>query len=219
MSGQLLELIIFAVIAVFIINRLISMLGTTSKDDPSQKGKSFFGEPSSGELKDVTETTIFSKVIKPKIFNKKIDDNLKGLIVDENAEEIRKNILEISKRTKALNISHFLKCSKGAFKAIMQLITDTKSASSDALEELIDKRYIDTLCKMSDSYGEYNSKSTLNAKLSEIYMFGNNIFARVLFTGQNVTGKISQFNEEWTFNKSILSDSPRWYLTDIDRAN
>ena len=219
MYGQLLELIIFAAIAFFIINRLMSILGTTSKNDPSQKGKSFLGEPSSRKLKDVTETTMFSKVITPKIFNGKVNNNLKGLIVDENAEEIRKNILEISERTKSFNVSHFLKCSVGAFKAIMQLITAKKSASSDALEELIDKRYIGTLCAISDSYGKYNSKSTLNAKLSEIYMFGNNIFARVLLTGQNVTDKITRFNEEWTFTKSILSDSPSWYLTNIDRAD
>ena len=43
MSGQILELIIFAAIAFFIINKLISTLGKTSGDDPA-KNNSFFGE-------------------------------------------------------------------------------------------------------------------------------------------------------------------------------
>ena len=43
MSGQLIELIIFAGIAFFIINKLIATLGTTSEDETASRG-SFFGE-------------------------------------------------------------------------------------------------------------------------------------------------------------------------------
>ena len=41
MSGQLIELIIFAGIAFFVINKLIATLGTTSDDD-AKKRPSFF---------------------------------------------------------------------------------------------------------------------------------------------------------------------------------
>ena len=54
MSGQLIELIIFAAIAFFIINKLLSTLGATSESDPT-KNKTFFGE--SGKMKDVTNTS------------------------------------------------------------------------------------------------------------------------------------------------------------------
>lgn len=37
MSGQLIELIIFAAIAFFVINKLLSTLGRTSEDDPAKK--------------------------------------------------------------------------------------------------------------------------------------------------------------------------------------
>ena len=42
MSGQILELIIFAAIAFFIINKLISVLGKTSGEDDPAKNNSFF---------------------------------------------------------------------------------------------------------------------------------------------------------------------------------
>lgn len=218
MAGQLLELIIFAGIAFFIISKLISILGTTSKDDPTQQGRSFFGEPSAGKLKDVTNTNS-AQIITPKIFNKKGNSALKGLIAEENASEIERNMIEISERSKGFNLLHFLKCSKSAFKAIMKIITDTKGHSHDELEELIDKRYVAKVTESSHLYGKFNDKSNIDAKLYEIYMFGNNIFARVLFTGKNVTSKMTKFSEEWTFTKSVLSDSPNWYLTNVDRVN
>ena len=60
MSGQILELIIFAAIAFFIINKLISVLGKTSGDDPT-KNNSFFGENIGNNLKDVTSYLITRK--------------------------------------------------------------------------------------------------------------------------------------------------------------
>ena len=48
-------------------------------------------------------------------------------------------------------------------------------------------------------------------------MFGNNIFVKVLFAGKNITDKIKELHEEWTFTKSTLSSSPDWHLTNIDR--
>ena len=71
---------------------------------------------------------------------------------------------------------------------------------------------------MSSSYGEYfKEKNNLTAQISEIYMFGNNIFVKVLFAGKNITNKIVDMHEEWTFTKSTLNSGSEWYLTNIDR--
>ena len=71
MSGQLIELIIFAGIAFFVINKLIATLGTTSDEDGT-KHPSVFGEKTA--MKDVTtsatnntnkESVISANILKP----------------------------------------------------------------------------------------------------------------------------------------------------------
>lgn len=213
MSGQLIELIIFAAIAFFVINKLLSTLGRTSEDDPT-KNKSFFGE--SGTMKDVTGTTStkISTILRPgSIKKRKIDT--KGLIVLENEAEINAGMIDVMNKVPTFNAAHFLKGAKNAFRMIIE--AGAKS-NEDKLEELVDKRYIENFKSMALSYGQYAAeKSTLNAQISEIYMFGNNIFVKILFVGKNITNKIKELHEEWTFTKSALSAGPEWQLTNIDR--
>ncbi len=56
MSPQIIELLIFAVIAFYIINKLITTLGSTSEEEQT-KQKSYFGEP---VIKDVTYSIVKS---------------------------------------------------------------------------------------------------------------------------------------------------------------
>jgi predicted lipid-binding transport protein (Tim44 family) len=209
MSGQLIELIIFAVFAVFIINKLLSTLGTTSENDPT-KNKSFFGE--GGKLKDVTNTggAKISKIVRPN-FKKKQNIPLEGLIVVENEEDIKKGMLDVLNKLPSFNPNNFLKNAQSAFKMILTANEDNE------LEELIDKRYIEHFKSMSTSYGTYAANNALTAHISEIYLFGNNIFIKILFAGKNITDKVKEMHEEWTFTKSALNISPKWHLTNIDR--
>lgn len=213
MSGQLIELIIFAAIAFFVINKLLSTLGRTSEDDPA-KNKSFFGE--SGKMKDVTGTasTRASTILRPG-FVKKKKINMKGLIVLENEAEINAGMIDVMNKVPTFNAANFLKGAKNAFRMIIEA---GANSNEDELEELVDKRYIENFKSMASSYGKYaEKKSTLSAQISEIYMFGNNIFIKILFAGKNVTNKIKELHEEWTFTKSALSTGPEWQLTNIDR--
>jgi len=212
MSGQLIELIIFAAIAFFVINKLLSTLGRTSEDDPA-KNKSFFGE--SSKMKDVTGTTSTktSTILRPR-FAKKKKINMKGLIVLENEAEINAGMIDVMNKVPAFNAANFLKGAKSAFRMIIEA-----GANSDEneLKELVDKRYLENFKLMASSYGKYAAKTALNAQISEIYMFGNNIFIKILFAGKNVTNKVKELHEEWTFTKSALSTGPEWQLTNIDR--
>ncbi len=211
MSGQLLELIIFAGIAFFVINKLLSTLGSTAEDDPAKKSN--FGEPVS--LKDVTpkKAKKTAAILRP-AFAKKSKLDLKGLIVVENKNDIESGIVDLTDKLPNFNPAHFLKVSKVAFKMIIEAGSDSDSD----LDELVDKRYLESFKAMAGSYGEYNSDaSKLSALISEVYTFGNNVFVKVLFSGQNITNKIKELHEEWTFTKSTLSDGPAWHLTNIDR--
>jgi predicted lipid-binding transport protein (Tim44 family) len=210
MSGQLLELIIFAGIAFFVINKLLSTLGSTTEDDPVKKSN--FGEPVS--LKDVTPKSAkkTASILRPS-FVKKSKLDLKGLIVVENKNDIESGILDLTDKLPNFNPANFLKVSKVAFKMIIEA-----GRTDENLEELVDKRYLESFKSMAGSYGEYDSDvSKLSALISEIYTFGNNVFVKVLFSGKNITNKIKELHEEWTFTKSTLSEGPEWHLTNIDR--
>ena len=211
MSGQIIELIIFAAIAFFIINKLLTTLGATSEDDPT-KNKSFFGE--AGKMKDVTNTVKAksSKILTPNFKTiKKIP--LKGLIVVENEEDIKAGIIDILNKLPSFNPSKFLKNAKTAFEMML-----TADNNEEDLAELVDTRYLEQFKSMTTSYGKYTaSKTGLTAQISEIYLFGNNIFIKILFAGKNITSKVKEMHEEWTFTKSALNNSSQWQLTNIDR--
>jgi len=215
MSGQVLELIIFAGIAFFIINKLISSLGKTSDDDPAKK--SFFGENMGGNLKDVTYTGASgAKVLTPKFLRaKKLD--LKGLVLAENKDAVEESLKELLEKNPSFNIERFLSAAKSAFSMIIEAALQNKT---EELAELIDKRYIDNFEAMAPSYGELGDNlDKLSSQISEIYMFGNNAFIKVLFSGKNITKKIKELHEEWTFSRSVLSSDPAWHLTNVDRPN
>jgi len=212
MSGQLIELIIFAGIAFFVINKLIGSLGSTTENDPTRK-ESFFGERIG--LKNVTPKKQKNlNVVNPQ-FGKKAKLNFKGLIIAENESEIKAGLIDVVEKVPSFNLTSFIKGSKSAFEMIIKAGAEE---NEDELEELVDKRYIEHFKSMASSYGEYTAKSSaLTARASEIYMFGNNIFVKILFTGKNITNKVKEMHEEWTFTRSSLSSGSEWHLTNIDR--
>jgi predicted lipid-binding transport protein (Tim44 family) len=212
MSGQLLELIIFAALAFFIINKLISTLGNTNEEDAA-RGKSYF--KGAQGIRDVTNSAKRkATVLKPK-FPKVKKINLKNLVVPGAEKEVIDGLTSVMEKIPNFNLGNFAKGASGAFKMI---ITAGSNNDEEELEELVDKRYIEHFKAMSSSYGEFSTgKTALTAQVSEIYMFGNNVFVKILFAGKNITDKIKVMHEEWTFTNSILNSTPQWQLTNIDR--
>ncbi|RTK92724.1 MAG: hypothetical protein EKK61_02925 [Rickettsiales bacterium] len=215
MSAQLIELIIFAAIAFVIINKLISILGTTYEDDHNNK-KSFFGEKTS--FKDVTATgsasSIQSNILKPN-FIRKNSIELKDLVVKEHELAVKEGLIELMSKVPSFDINKFLKGAKSAFSMIIDAVNKN---DDDAVIELVDKRYIDQLKNIAISYGQITSLDAIQMQISEVYMFGNNIFIKILFIGENVLSKQKNLHDEWTFTKSNINSSPNWYLSNIDRA-
>lgn len=207
MSGQLIELIIFAGIAFFVINKLISTLGTTSKD------ASFFGE--SGSIKDVTHTGRAATISRPNFAKKKSKISLKGLVATGCVKDVEASMPEVLSKLPAFKPENFLKGSKAAFQMILSA---AKKGDQAELETLVDKRYMDRFTEMSEAYGDLTEKPDFTAHISEMYLFGNNVFVKVLFAGKNITNKVKDLKEEWTFAKNALVAGPEWYLTNIDKA-
>lgn len=211
MYGQIIELVIFAAIAFFIINKLISVLGNTN-DGQSNKNSSFFGEP---QIKDVSyhDAKSFNKNVGRKSQNNKL---IKDIALEGHEQEVEKGLMEAKSKLENLNIVKFLKNSEKAFVAIIEALNKKDKAQ---IVELVDKRYIEELIQGSSDYSDFNQKSKLQVKISEVYTFGNNVFIKVMFAGKNIFSHNSDFHEEWTFSKNSFDDSPNWYLTNIDKAN
>jgi predicted lipid-binding transport protein (Tim44 family) len=199
MSAQLIELLLFAGIAFVLINRLVSMLGTTDEDDPMRKN-TIFGEGKG--LKDVTEYQSASKKEMKTINATHIED----FIVEENKAAVISALENIQGIYSSFNLEKFIKGAKTVFKMIVKALKDQ---DSKALNELVDKRYLEQIPQTRERYLNLAETSTINAKVSEVLTFGNSLIIKVLFT-------VNNFKEEWTFQKSLLSESPDWFLTNTD---
>lgn len=209
MSAQILELMIFAGIAFFIINKLIATLGSTSEEDKVRHKSEFQGM---GSLKDVTNSvtkTGFKKNLAG--INK---SKLKELCAPGTEDEISKGLVDLLLKLPNFNPINFIKGAKQAFKMIIEANTDQ---NEEEIAELVDKRYMEHFMNMSANYGKYTAKNEVEARYSEIYTFGNNLFIKILFSGKDITDKIQDFHEEWTFTKSTLNSDNDWHLTNIDR--
>lgn len=205
MSAQIIEVLIFAAIAFFIISRLISIIGTSDEDN--QMRKSRFGERSS--LKDVTEigqdwSPEFGSTRK----NSEIFIN-KKLLSDPNDKNLISQIQEIYFKDEKFSLEKFVKNASRAWRMILESLKDS---DNQMLEELVDKRFIDLLKERSDYYEQINLKSTPDVKISDVTFFGNNIMIKCIFNIQD-----KEF-EEWTFSKTIYQNSPIWYLSNIERV-
>lgn len=213
MSAQLIELLFFAVIAFLIINKLISILGATSEDD-STNNTSLFGEPTS--IKDVTNSANVksknSTIKKYFIWDQKIA-NFDPFIKQDNREFVLKGLAETSNKIPSFNLEKFVNNAKSAFKMIIECAKN----NDKEFQSLIDKRYLEAFQANVARYKNNIDIATLNAQISSIYTFGNNVFITLEFSGKNVINNDDSFSEEWTFTKNVTHTSPNWYLSNIDR--
>jgi predicted lipid-binding transport protein (Tim44 family) len=206
------ELLFFAVVAFLIISKLIATLGATNEEDTTRY-KSFFGEKSA--IKDVTDTIIRSndnqQEVRP---NPLSNENIDDVIDINNKENILKNLATLQSRLPNFSPSKFLRGAKTAFKMIIDAGTNK---DDKLLGALVDKRYLEQFGGFSDSYGKISKIENLQGKISDLYMFGNNVFIKILFAGNDIFSNNKTLNQEWTFIRSLIVPSPDWHLTNIEQ--
>ncbi len=214
MSGQLLELVFFGVLAFIICSKLISMVGKTSDRDNLKENSSFFGEPRS--VKDV-----YYKEESAEQRMKRFEEEERSFtkLIAEGHREVLNYLQEVEKHVEHFTLGGFV---RGAKKAFFAIITSIVSGDKSSLENLVDKRYLkllDSDKEKSKKYQAFKSNdffSDIDAKVSEIYFFGNSIFIKVLFSQQNKNKLVQAFHEEWTFSRNSLVKNNHWYLSNID---
>ena len=211
MSPQIIELLIFAVIAFYIINKLITTLGSTSEEEQT-KQKSYFGEP---VIKDVTYSTVRSNKEEKNIPTAEDIKAFKDIIVEYNITAVVDGMEQVRKRLYSFDPVKFINNAKTAFQMIIEA---AYKKDAKELSELIDKRYLEEFEKTAPAYGDFFDSSALSAKYSEIYMFGNNVFIKLLFQGKNVVDKIEDLKEEWTFTRNANTKEVDWFLSNIEKV-
>jgi predicted lipid-binding transport protein (Tim44 family) len=196
MSPHIIELLLFAAVAFFLINKLISVLGTTTKEEQARFKDSIFGEP--GVLKDVTATTAEISRISSDMFG--------DIVEEENKATVLANLHTVISRMPSFDLARFVKNSKAAFEILVNAL---KTSDNDTIEQLVDKRFIKSFVQMADKYSPLIDLASMKATVSELYMFGNNVFVKILFADGPA------FREEWTFTKSAQSRDNNWFLSSV----
>jgi hypothetical protein len=201
MGPQLLEILIFAAIALVVIGKLISTLGQYNDNDV-KSDKSYFGENST--MKDISNPVEDeTKIIHLSEYYEK------GLIDQENKIQIEQGIENIQyKLGTPVDLLSFIKKSKAAFEIIIEYL---KKADKESLENLVDKRFIPLLTLNSNLYKDIDPANT-DAMISEAYSFGNNCFIKV-----KMFNKENNFQEYWIFTKNPSNSNKIWYLSNIER--
>ena len=200
MSPQIIELLIFAGIAFFLVNKLLSILGTTTEHD---KNRSTFGEQSG--LKDITDKADVVD-LKPVIDQRTIAN----YVVNDNIKEIMQNLQVVQKMCE-FDIAKFVSGAKNAFKMLIMAFIHK---DQEAIDVLVDKRFLKQFMSFASKYNSVDASQEVEAKVSELYTFGNNIFVKVLFS--DISSKLGSIKEEWTFSKSANSSGSAWHLNNID---
>ena len=213
MPGQLIELIIFAAIALFLVNKLMSILGTTN-EEKTQNKHSFFGEQPS--LKDVTATAKQeANVIHTRFSTKKSNSKFHDIILEGHEKEVKQGLESTLEKIPSFNLRSFVNSAEIVFNMLIKAAQD---GDQQSIEELVDKRYIEEFTKNAEKYQQYKLNSKVHTKISEVYTFGNSVFVKVLFIAMSKTNS-SNLHEEWTFSKNSNDTTPNWYLNNIDRPH
>ncbi len=212
MSAQLFELLILGGIAFLVISKLISTLGTTNEKD-GDKEQSFFGE--SKGIKDVTSSVQKDNIVYIHNYEAKADKEFSPeFMVAENAKDISAGISKIQSNISSFNPLSFIRNAKKAFRMIIEAGINQ---DQQALTDLVDKRYLERFSAIVQSYVNFSSSVEPTARISEVYMFGNNAFIKVIFNAAVEATK--SLNEEWTFSRSLITPSPNWYLNNIEKLD
>lgn len=218
------DILILAMIAVFILNRLRNVLGKKTGEEPNRNRELHLNEKDYNESKPDKETHKNGEV------NKK--DNL---IIFHEDKKINRSLNEIRKLESKFDTEDFLDKAKKAFEFILKAYSKNNLKS---LETLLDK----------ELFLEYKKDITLRIKKKqffEITIIGvkkpvivdskikdkdaqiavkyqsEQIHVTKNSSGEIIEGDVNQIltiQEIWTFSRKLKSRNPNWSLQNISEV-
>jgi predicted lipid-binding transport protein (Tim44 family) len=208
----LFEIVIFALIAFALVTKLLDMLGSINDEDQNAS-KSFFGEKSSS-IKDVTNSgsSKSNRAFINGVINS-VRKNIKSyeeVVAQDSPAEKVKVIKDLGKMVERIHGFDAVKFLEGAKSAFAMTIEALKAKDFKTLEYLVDKRFLNSL-QNTDYLSFADGVSLLDAKICEVYSFGNSVFIKIRFSLS------SSEKEEWVFTKNLLdTNSSAWQISSIN---
>lgn len=217
------DILILAMIAVFIINRLRNVLGkkTGNESDLVEKftqRKNNFNESEPDSVSDQKISKLNNRIEKNLHSNKKINSTINEIIkIDHNFE-----------------ISSFC---EGAKKAFEFILTEYSNNNMKGLEKLVSKniyRAFETQINLRSKKNEDLEITVISVKTPEIKSANlekkNVAYFKLLFESEQVqvtknskgeiidgdNNQILQIREIWTFSKNLKNKDPNWILEEIE---
>ena len=217
------DILILAMIAIFIINRLRNVLGkkTGNESDIVEKftqRKSAFKESEPDSISDEKVTKLDHKITKTFHSNKKINSVINEIIKIDNNFEIN---------------SFF----EGAKKAFEFILTEYSNNNLKVLEKLVNKniyKEFENQINLRTDKNEELEITVISVKNPEIKSVNlekkYTAYFKLLFNSEQVqitknskgdiidgdSNQILQIKEIWTFSKNLKSKDPNWTLEEIE---
>jgi len=189
MAANLLELFILGALAIYLVNKLLYIVGSVEEDDPMKK-RSEFQETAS--IKDVTNTA------------RNMEDSVSSAIMN-----ISNQFSKLKSLIPNFQEDKFLEASKSAMGLIIE---SHNEQDTQRLSELVDPIFLD---KFRHNYDFKNMNvDNVTGKIIDIFIFGNNISIIVRF--DKIMHKKKETVQEWTFIKNANKPDPNWYLKNIN---
>ena len=217
------DILILAMIAIFIINRLRNVLGkkTGNESDIVEKftqRKSAFKESEPDSISDEKVSKLDHKIKKTFHSNKKINSVINEIIKIDNNFEIN---------------SFF----EGAKKAFEFILTEYSNNNLKILEKLVNKNIYKEFEKQINVRTDKNEEleitviSVKNPEIKSVNLEKKyTAYFKLLFNSEQVqitknskgdiidgdSNQILQIKEIWTFSKNLKSKDPNWILEEIE---
>jgi predicted lipid-binding transport protein (Tim44 family) len=214
------DILIFAIIAIAIALRLYKTLGQTSEEQFSEKEQ-------------------FEKVVE--LAKKDFKEVVSEVSIDEMDKMILKNLSKTNLQTyekirrinKSFSVEKFVKNSEKAFQAIIKAFSDSNHKVIKQLSgEKVQETFLTEIASLKKS--KQNIKidlvSIVKTEIQKISLSKDNIVSiSVSYISEQITAimdkdenvvsgdakKIEEIEDNWVFEKDITSSNPVWKLTQI----
>lgn len=223
MLGNFFEIIIFAAVTVFLVIKLISVLGKEDMEDEARRKNK--------KLAASMDNNNEVKIVEPIIINSKENDEeeLKKQFGDDLADKIKK----IQNIDAQFDPKDFL---QGAEKAFEYIIKNFAAGNKESLKPLLSKEIFANFCKVIDNNLANNYKqntiivSLKKPSIKTINLIGSKAEIVVDIISEQINyvsdkdakiidgdhEQIDKIEDLWTLSRDLKSSDPNWILIKTD---
>ena len=222
-DGELVNIILLAMIAGFIILRLRAVLGERTGHEPDQEGQSMHRSPD--------QSTPHNRDIEEKINNTINVDFGRNL-----SATVRENLIDVCKIAPDFNVDNFMQGAGIAHQMILESFwAGNKEGYAPYTSDEIRQQFDDAIDMRAKDGVTLENKlvETIKQDIDEIYLSGTTGEITVKFVSQIIAitrdsnGEVVEGDESdtvrvtdlWTFAKDLKSDDPTWDLVATRAGN